>query len=239
LFILFITISVCDLNGQVGKVKKESKELMSFTPEWYEGVVTLKDGSNLKGLVKFDSKNGVLSYQNGDDSRSFTPRSAVSFKFHDDAVGHDRVFYSFDYPDPDLKFSKFYFFESVRQYKNFAILSKTDPIEVEINNRSHTYNNELAQTVDISQTSTIFLMDETGKLTPYIRQIMGRKSSDKFLRANEAKNKIVAKKDILADYVGDEMFERLKLYAKENDLNFKFKDEFLQVLRYYDQIVKE
>src|SRR5688572_16497841 len=99
--------------------------------EWSSGSIMTNDGSELKGLLKFNDKNGILSYQNGGDTRAFTARNVAGFEFFDEGVKKQRVFYSFAYEDSQNNIKRPLFFEVIKEFETFAVLSKVDPLEVD------------------------------------------------------------------------------------------------------------
>jgi hypothetical protein len=241
LFCLFACVSlVYQGYCQSGKTRmKEMKELSTYTEQWSDGLITLTDKTELNGLIKYDDRNGVLSYQNGDDSRSFSPRTVMSFEFFDQNLGKQRLFYTLEYKDPKIDIAKLYFFEVLKEYKNFAVLSKTDPLEVQTYSQSSGLNGmHYTEQTAVSQTSTVFLMNSSGSVVPYIRQIEGKKIT-KVAAFSKDRNKLIAPKNKLAEFVGAEVYERLVHYAKQNELSFDYREEFLKILAYYDQIQGE
>jgi hypothetical protein len=58
--------------------KKESPE--EILP-WSEGNILLADETELKGDVRYDDRNGVLSFRDGDDSQALTERRVIMFEF--------------------------------------------------------------------------------------------------------------------------------------------------------------
>jgi hypothetical protein len=70
IIVAFLLLHSFHLTAQ--KNKKEDAHLLTDNIEWFEGSIMLNTGEELKGLVKYNDRNGVLSYQNGNDSRVFT-----------------------------------------------------------------------------------------------------------------------------------------------------------------------
>src|SRR5687767_11254778 len=97
---------------------------------WSHGAVILRDETQLKGLIKYNSVNGILSLNKGKDSQSFTPKTVQVFWFSDPQTKIERKFISLPYEDSNTGVERFYFFEILRELKNFALLSKTDPMEI-------------------------------------------------------------------------------------------------------------
>ncbi|HEY3405896.1 MAG TPA: hypothetical protein VGK59_21070 [Ohtaekwangia sp.] len=243
LIILIITISIDSTYGQAKKDK--TIELLSDNQGWYEGSIMLSDGEELKGLVKYNDRNGVLAMHNGVDSRPFSARNVIAFEFFDESLQIQRLFYTLEYEDPITNVKRPQYFEVLRDYKTFVILIKADPIEVSEKAKhsflGDTYNNpaNAKVTLEVSQTETVYILNEKGDIMPYF-QVINIEDGDKSFLAidnSRTKNKMVDK-DLLAEYVTTPVFEKLESYAKENDLKFKRKQDFLKILTYYDSIRK-
>ena len=99
--------------------------------EWSSGSILTNDGTELKGLLKYNDKNGLLSYENGNDTKILTARKVAGFEFLDEKIGKQRVFYSFPYEDSQNNVKRHLFFEAIKEFDRFAVLSKVDPVEID------------------------------------------------------------------------------------------------------------
>jgi hypothetical protein len=134
------------------------------------------------------------------------------------------------------------FFEVVREYSSFAILSKTDPVDVEqkLSKNPMAYSpNAINLTSNrrlvVSQEETIYLMNAQGEIKPYFKMV---NEENKGLLATgdvKTKNKMVDD-DLLIEFVTEPIYEKLKTFAKQNNLTFKRKEDFLKILDHYDSI---
>ncbi|MFZ6014587.1 MAG: energy transducer TonB [Bacteroidota bacterium] len=211
--------------------------------EWSEGSLLLNDGTELKGVVKYNDNTGLLSYQNGADSRSFLAKSVVGFEYWDETIKSQRVFYSFDYVDAQAGTNKRCFFEALKEFKTFALLSKIDPVGVsrKYNNNGYTdpisgmYTNS-GSSVELSQKETLFLMSRDGKIEPYVK-ITDTETNRVLVDTWKTKTKMLDD-DLLAKYVGEEMYEKLRAFAKEQGLKFRIKKDLLTILGYYGELAK-
>jgi hypothetical protein len=55
--------------------EKPQKELLSNIKEWLEGSILLTDNSEISGMVKYNDREGMLSYYDGENTRVFGPLS--------------------------------------------------------------------------------------------------------------------------------------------------------------------
>ena len=105
----------------------------------------LNGGTELKGLVRYNGKTGVVSFESGRDSRSLTSRNLTGFEYFDERQSRQRIFYSLPYEDPVNNTEASLFFEVLRQYKDFAMLAKTDPLDVK-QRQSNTHYDPMLKT---------------------------------------------------------------------------------------------
>src|SRR5688572_23423371 len=163
------------------KKKKTDEKLLSDKSEWFEGSIMLSGGNELQGLVKYDDRNGVLSYQNGEETKVFTAMRVVAFEFFDEQIQKQRLFYTFEYEDSETNVMRPLFFEVLKEYKAFAIIWKPDRIEVEqkrkqplgIETSSNVYDPSfpVKTKLVVKQTGTIYLMKSTGEIKPYFKEV--------------------------------------------------------------------
>jgi len=223
---------------------KLSKEMMPDI-EWGEGSVMLNDGTELKGVVRFNDRNGLVSFENGSDKRSFTARSIIGFEFFDQIANGQRIFYTIEYEDPKNGNGKRpTFFEVLKDFKTFAVLAKMDPVEIKQkqNQGGGVSNGTMAIGIGggtitkINQTETVYIMNPSGELKPYLT--ITRKVVDRslFYDRSVTKNKII-NDDLLKEYFVEPGYSKMIQYASEKKLNFDVKEDLLQILEYYKQIM--
>lgn len=240
------------LRSAMGQVfTREEIELLKESEGWSEGSINLMDGTELEGLVKYNDREGFLSYQDGENKKVFTANSVGGFRFFDEIQRRHRVFYTLDYED-SKNIKRPLFFEVVREYKDFAILSRAEPIEIyqkPLNlygttpvNSPVTQNNTIGRytRLEVSQVETIFIMDSNGAVRPYIEVKMKEDGVKSLTTKKDRKTKTkVIDSDLLAQYVTQPVYDELKKYAEENDLKFNRRDDFMKLLEYYDQLAEK
>lgn len=247
---VFLLLFSLDLVAQ--KNKKQEEHLLTDNTEFFEGSIMLNTGEELKGLIKYNDRNGVLSYENGNDSRVFTAMRVSAFEFFDESVQKQRVFYTFKYEDSETNVERPQFFEMLRDYETFAILSRTDRIIVEekiqagssgFNPFTGTYNPTMASPnavkLIVSQTETIYVINSAGEIKPYFKFTNvedGKKSWGANGRDTKTKHRMIDS-TLLLDYMTAEQHLKLLEYADANDLDFSVKEDFIKVLDYYDALI--
>src|SRR6188472_87509 len=100
--ILLLIVS-CTISYGQGDVA----ETMLPELQWIKGNVVLADGTQLKGMLKYNDRVGLLAYEDGaGENRSFTARTIATFDYMDEKVNRRRVFYSLEYGDPERQGAK-------------------------------------------------------------------------------------------------------------------------------------
>jgi hypothetical protein len=230
---LTTTLAVCQNNNAMDAVILENSP-------WYEGSMMLKDGTELKGLLRYNDKTGVLNYQNGSETRSLVSRSLVAFEFFDESLGRQRIFYSLEEKDAESGVDRYYIFEVLEEFKDFAVLSKTEPVKVRQNNTPGGYNPGTGMMTtgtnrtELIQTEFIYFMSKDGKLDPYLK-IVERDIDDAWFDRTRTTNKII-REEVISEYTGD-AWPKLLEFVKEKDLSLKRKKDLMTLLEYYKTIV--
>lgn len=225
-----------------GQKKKMAEDvLVNEKAEWFEGSILLNDGSQLTGLIKYDDNSAVLSFQDGTSSKVFTSSRVATFQFFDEAMQKQRVFYAFPYEDPKTMAMRPQFFEVIREYDSFAILGKTDPVDVD---RKMSKNPLVYTSPDgtgimsstrlvVSQVETIYLMNTEGDIKPYFKTVNEDKSG---IQLSDGTSHKMIDDEVIQEFIPEPTLKKLKTFAKENNLKFSRKEDFLQILDYYDTI---
>ena len=91
-FISLLFVALISFHAIAQKKKKTDEKLLTDRSEWFEGSIMLSDGNELEGLVKYNDRNGVLSYQNGEETKVFTAMRVVAFEFFDEQIQKQRLF---------------------------------------------------------------------------------------------------------------------------------------------------
>jgi hypothetical protein len=239
--ILIVFISFNGFSQKKGK--KLRKDLYGQNTEWSEGSIMLADGKELKGVVRYNDKTGVLSYDDGAEPRTFTSRSVASFGFFDEGLQQQRTFYSLEYSDPADGIARYYFFEVLKDFGDFAVISKTDRINIEqksspsgggMNPATGTLTPSYSTTsIEYSQTETIFFMNADGKIEAYLKII--EKDIDRTLFDGQRTKNRFMDELVFIKYASD-VWADLESYADENHLSFKRKADLLQILNEYQRL---
>jgi len=209
--------------------------------DWHEGSIMRTDGSELIGLVSYNDKRGIVSFESGSMSGTFTARNITGFEFYDEQQERQRRFYSFEHNDQRNGTNGPFIFEVLRELSTFAILYKADPIDVQRKDTWNTYgtpgsgqHTTSSSYVNISQQETIYVLSGTGDITPII-EITFKLSEGRLIDRKRTKNKLV-NKEILEKSMG-ETFPEVVAYARQNRLSFDDLDHLMLILNYYEDLV--
>jgi hypothetical protein len=211
--------------------------------EWGEGSVILNEGTEIKGSIRYNDKNGLVSFESGNDNRSFTARSILGFEFFDYAVNRQRIFYTIEYEDSKGNGKRPLFFEVLKDFKTFAVLAKMDPVGIkQKQNQGAAISNGVigvgvggGTTTKINQTETVYIMNSTGEIKPYLnitRKVVDRTLYDR----SKIKNKIIDD-SLLKEYFVEPGYSKMIQYAEGKNLNFDVKEDLLLILEYYQDVM--
>lgn len=212
---------------------------------WVEGSISLNDGTQIKGPIWYNDRDGFVAFNDGGNKKIFTPNSVSRFGFYDAQQKRQRIFLTFPFADPATGGERLQIFEVLREYADFAILFKKDPIKARKRKFGAASDfvivgaSQIARSPEVSQVESILLMSADGVINPYI-QVKHHEdgiTSEATTKDWKTKKKVVDE-DFLAEYITEPVYEKLKEYATENDLKFKIIEDFLRILDYYDTIRK-
>jgi hypothetical protein len=217
----------------------QTKNLSILTPVINngEGTIYLTDGSELKGIIQFNSVTQLLSYENGNDSKSFTPRSVTGFVFQDGQLNKQRKFISLSYQGLQSNMIRPEFFEALKELKEFAVLSRVDPVQGKIKQRyagnyNRTNNNSLNKRITFSQKEIIFFMKADGTLHPYLQIVL--KDAGLSNEQDRISKRILDKE--LIRHLTSPKYESIVKYRKEKRLHFDDKIDLLTVMNFYEKL---
>ncbi|NBP68974.1 MAG: hypothetical protein EBR30_18995 [Cytophagia bacterium] len=223
-------------------------ELVTSREEWFQGSILLSDESELKGLILYNNKTGILSYQNGTTSKSFTPRNVIAFEFYDEARNKQRLFYSIEYEDDKTSAKRPFFFELVKDYGDFALVSRIDPLEIKkqrstsdviFNKTTPDGLNPNLGTSNVFESSprtiqleTVYLFDLiNAKINP-IAEITSE-NIDRVLLSDKTRvnDKVVGRK-YLKEFMGDR-YSQVINYANDQGIGLDNKEDLIKIFDYF------
>jgi hypothetical protein len=199
------------------------------------GAITLQDGIVLRGPIKYNDNVGVVRFEDRDDPKTFTPSEVSGFYFFSEKYSRDRNFLSLEFYDGQRQTRNMYFFEVLKEFKSFAVLTLIDGIKTTIvRNGTYPYNVR-SDHVQATQTETIYFFSDDGKILPYL-QIIERETEYSLVDWNSTKNKFI-NKSLLEKFTG-QYFQQLVDFAEQNKLSFKSKEHLVRILEHYRDLIQ-
>lgn len=238
LILLILLVSAAACYSQRKEKKKDlnpREKTLGIDLAWSDGSAMLNDGTELKGVLRFNENTGILSFEAGGDSRSLTARSSVGFEFYDVSQQRQRVYFSLEYAnDEDVVVPMF--FEALFQFKSFALLRKMGPIKIKEKSTPMSPTGVAAQAgggtyTQIEQVETVYLMNARGEIKPFV-EFTSKDRPSIILDSDRGK---VMNEEFLEKLIGKQVYEKLRDYASEKDLRFRFKDELMEIFEYYQK----
>ncbi len=235
---MFLTLSAYP-QKEPGRISKFDA-LLSTEIAVNEGSIIMNDGSQLKGLVGYNEKSGILKFEGGKGSKLLTARQVISFEVFDPGFNGVRNFYVFQREDPQNGAMGPHFFELLGDFGSFAVLSAHDPLKIlkstttTTNEPDNSLNTSLPDN-SVEQVETIYLLKPGENPEAYFSLIIRSKERKPWFSDGVRSKKKYKDKDLLEDYMG-ELFPKVRAYAKENELSLKEKSDFLKILEYYQTL---
>ena len=179
---------------------------------WATGNIVLNDGTYLDGRLSYNKATGIVSFQSETSSCSYNARNIIGFRYL------DKHYYSIPYLASSGVVKQF--FEVVREYKDFAVISRTNTLG-------------LSSTSEI--TTLYFMRAADLTVTPFL-EVLDREVKWRIFEANKTQVRVL--NSTLPKEIMGENFEKVRAFAKERKLVWHVKDSLISILDYYDSLVK-
>lgn len=248
IYIIILLLNYQLVAGQDGVFEKLVRE-----KRWTEGSLLTIDGDELIGLISYDPDEEFVHFKTNEGSLRFRAGKIKAFEFDDEVLNKQRVFYSYEVDDSTKIFDKHVFFEVLKDFGKFSVLSKPDRPKYEekntvrISDEVFYYSSpvtpgamypgrgiEFSTYMKVTATETIYFANEKGEVEPYI-QVITKLVGREWLNADKEKEKVLDK-SVLTRYFSEEELTRMRTYAKDNSLGFRSKEDFLKILEFWEAI---
>jgi hypothetical protein len=184
---------------------------MAQSPDWTDGKILLNDGTAAEGKLAYNNITGVVSFASDNQSASYNARSLVSFQYH------NKQYYSIPYRASSGVVKQF--FEVVREYKDFAVISKTEKL-----------------TPGSTSEITIVYFVRSSDVTPYL-EVLNRQVKWKLFDMNKLQVRVL-NSTLPREIMGDH-FAKVKAFAKTRRLQWHVKESLISILDYYNSLVSK
>lgn len=241
---LFLAIIACFSLSDIALAQRKRSTILKYDAKHRDGKVLLTDGTELSGGIAFNDNEGIITLVDGTDSKAFNSRDVLKFEFYSDELGRYRVFYSLEYNDPETGVKDAEFFEVLKELSSFAVLVRIERLKTQVRSglsspylsgtpASTTMTN--GNSTKITQTQTVFFMNERGDMEPYLR-FTEKELQGNVLDWNEKHSQYI-NADLFKKYTG-EHFKQLVEYARANKLSFKRKADITTILDKYEDLIE-
>jgi hypothetical protein len=215
--------------------EQTKKKYNDFLGTWHDGKVNLPDTSFIC-LVRYNDLEGVLMYKfhsNQSDIKSLRASDVTGFNYLD-TTQTQRIFISIPYDVQENGTMVPSFFEVLKEYKRFALLSVKLPLQgiTKVNPIPSKYNSGPHRSVQ--QREVICIFDDNGNLRPYLEITSQEAQGSRKIKSQEQ----IINADLLREYLGND-FNQLEEFSFKNNLSFKKKEGLLTIFDYYDKIQME
>ncbi|HZY82643.1 MAG TPA: hypothetical protein VFE50_24115 [Cyclobacteriaceae bacterium] len=210
----------------------------------YKGQIILNNGAEHTGTITYNDRTGILTFKSDSKTGTYSARNLNGFSFYDPDTHKERTFFSMESETRDGGQLTSQFFEVIRQYKDFAMVTKVDPVA--INKRTGVVEaaigGDYSQTrVVVSSAMTVYFINENLSLRPYLEvswkdvsHINKLFNWDWF--AGQSTRVRIIDRDLPKEIMGDN-YKKVDKYAREKELHWDDRDGLVALLDYYDTLV--
>ncbi len=176
---------------------------------WHSGTVFLEEGDTLSGTLKFSLQDEVVQIETATGLKTLTARNAIAFYFLDRFEQRERHYYALPYPKVSNYPTPTYF-ELIMQGEPITLLCRESMVvQTIVNNNPYVMNPGIPMRQNILKREFYFLY-KSGKIVPF----------------NGTKKGLLY---LLKDRERD-----IKLYIKENRVNFESKQDMASIINYFN-----
>jgi|GEM_PF-3179241 len=233
--ILCTSLFACCLQFSYTAQGQTKNKFAVLLESWFDGNINFKD-TTLRGFVRYNDLEGVLMYKAHDDNlsdiKSLRAFDVISFSYFDSEQNQRRSFISATYDVKENGTVVPCFFEVLKEYKRFALLSVKLPLESWKKNHllASKYFIKGPQSV-IQQREILCIFDANGNLRPYLEVTSREKGGS----SKQKKREQIFNAGLLREYIGS-AFAQLEEFSVKNSLSFEKKEDLLTIFDYYDTI---
>jgi hypothetical protein len=234
-FPFMIILSFIDLsaNGQSDKYNAMDRAIESG-----EGSILLSTGAELKGQIKLNDERGIVSIINDEVSKAYVARNVVGFEFYDIIQKRQRVYYSLAYKEEKDTVKRTFFFEVLRDFTDFAVISKVDPLAVKVKsgesgptqmpNGFVMPSQNIGSSTVLKQTETVYFLGKDGLIEPYYK-VIRKVVEGRFVDRDRTKRKVFDD-TLIKKYFTEAQVEAMQQFSEKNHLIFESKEDLIKIL---------
>lgn len=234
----FPVIIVLSSIGLSANGQSDKSNAMDRAIESGEGSILLSTGAELKGQIKLNDERGIVSITNDEVSKSYVARNVVGFEFYDIIQKRQRVYYSLQYIEEKDTVKRTFFFEVLRDFTDFAVISKVDPLAVKVKsgesgptqmpNGFVMPSQSIGSSTVLKQTETVYFLGKDGLIEPYYK-VIRKVVEGRFVDRDRTKRKVLDD-TLIKKYFTEAQVEAMQKFSEENHLIFESKEDLIKIL---------
>lgn len=244
--IIITTLSVTSIFAQTRKEATHVLQNLDGDKRNYDGSIVMNDGSEQKGIISYNVRTAILSFNSDAKTGTYSARNVRQFEFFDPELNIDRLFYSMEYEMPDGGQPANQFFEIIRQYKDFAVIGKTDPV---VFKKKRTAFDVLIvddvrrpNTIEVYYTTTFYFVSADLGIQAYLQfQVTDVERINDYIWDIFKDRKERTRKEILDLQAPKNLmgvhYKQVVAYARKNRLDWDEVDDLLAITDYYNSLV--
>lgn len=205
---------------------------------WYEGKVILNDGISIAGQVQYNHFDATVRIKNDDGTRSFNTRTVQSFEFDDKERGRRRKILTIPYDVLGKGTDELLFFEVLKEFESFALLSRVSGL-IAKSTMNDPSNYQLP--FEAEQVEYLYVFDDQGN-SKLIMEVKYEENSlfysTKTQFATTQVKTRIKESEPFKEYINGPDYAKLEIYAKENKLSFKDRNDLIIILDQYERMLR-
>ena len=224
---------------------KNAFERMGIDSEWHFGRILLKDNTQMQGYIQYNDKMALVKFRETEkdvvSEISFTDARISIIEFLSEKKEIVRRFATLPIEFSDSGMKDEMLFEVAREYSKSAVLFRNSKVDFAIRRRSYSPSptspisiNYLTK-VGIEQFYGVFIVDDAEKVTLVLRTNVLERDKGRIF---ERSLKPYLNKAFLKKYTS-QYKKQFNGFVSENHLNLKVREDLLQALDYYNELVDQ
>jgi hypothetical protein len=212
--------SACSESFSQRAARKDYKAMLG---DWHEGRLYVDAKTVLKGQLRFNNFENIVSLKMGDETKAFSAQNIQRFDFDDGSS--KRHFISAALKDDES--AQQYFFEVLMECKHLALLrhEKSESSHVTKGSPITGIQNYDA----VVRYSEYYIFNATGSRDLYM--VITETNTSGWL-FTESKKKSIVDKHLFRKYMKD-VYPQVKAWAKGLGYSFKDEDDLIRILEFY------
>lgn len=204
---------------------------------WGKGIITLTSGNKLTGEISYNDVEDMIAYRTSARSElKIFHRADVLALSYELSSGVKRNYYSLDLSDRKTNNEDAGFFEMMKEYRDFAVVSKMTFTFQERTVMPPSAGFTKAQKGFLRRSEDIFFLDKNGKLDPYLHIEHGYIDDD-FSDPGRKDGKVIDR-TLFAKYL-ESYWPEIERYVNSNRIKLTSRESILYALHLYDELLTQ